>query len=92
MHALRWNQLYITTFKEGGFSRRNKIEEILNKHGILESDRKEVFEAMSEVLDAIADSVEENEPNAKISIERYRSVARDIYDMDTVIEENAYGK
>lgn len=68
---------------------KNQVEEILNKHLFVDTEHKSVFEAMSEILELVADRIEEREPHAKFSIERYRTVARDIYDMDDFIEENS---
>lgn len=68
---------------------KKEIKKILNNHCFVDSEYKDVFEAMSEVLEKIADRIEEQSPHAKNTIEHYREVARAIYDMDEVIEENS---
>ena len=75
-------QSHPQTFKEG-------IEKILSNHCFVDSEYKDVFEAMSEVLEKIADRIEEQSPHARETIEHYREVARAIYDMDEVIENNS---
>ncbi len=67
---------------------KNKIEEILEKHCFVDTEHKDFFEAMSEILETIADRIEEKEPYAKLSIKSYRDVAREVFDIDDVLETN----
>ncbi len=60
-----------------------KIEEILNEENFTDSEYSAVFRAMSEILFAAAAHIEEAEPATAI---KYRSVARDIEDMDDFVE------
>lgn len=69
---------------------KEKIEAVLSKHNFIDSEYANVFEAMSEILDLVADRIEEKEPGASNGIARYREVARNIYDMEQFIEDYSY--
>ena len=65
---------------------------LLERMGITsanEQDRDDFFLALSEVLEAKADDLEEKEPYATRAIENYRSVAREVYDYESFIGEDA---
>ena len=65
---------------------------LLERMGITsanEQDRDDFFLALSEVLEAKADDLEEKEPYATRAIENDRSVAREVYDYESFIGEDA---
>ena len=68
---------------------KDKFIEILESHGFNKSEFNDVFEAMSEILEASADNTEEKEPHATNSIRKYREVAIDINDFDYFCENQS---
>jgi len=59
-----------------------KFDEIIESKGLMSSDINDIFEAMSEITEFIADEMEKNEPYAVKSIESFRDVSREIWDPD----------
>jgi len=60
----------------------SKFGEIIESKGLLSSDIDDIFAAMSEITEFIADEMERNEPNATRTIAIFRDVSREIWDPD----------
>ena len=73
----------MSTFKE-------IVTKILDEKYLSQSEAQKAFEAISEILEAAAQQVEDNEPYATECIARFKEVASDIYDMDQFIENYTY--
>jgi hypothetical protein len=71
---------------------KEKFEEILSNNRFLKSDLPDFFTAASEIIDFMADQMEEHEPYATISIGKYREVARTFWDVEDAIHDFTYDK
>lgn len=69
---------------------KEQIITILEDNNLLASDLEGVFSAMSTILQLAADQTEENEPHAWKSIEKYRDISNNLYDVDGFINSISY--
>ena len=66
---------------------REKFDEILKKHGIYGEDVENVLNAVSEIMECVANTLREKEPYAVICIRNLDIAAYEVFDLASHLDE-----